>query len=90
MIKYKGLTHEEHLENADDFAMAFHYIHKIFERCLKVYPKKHRIMQILMTLDNLQDIFTSEYYKVVTNEQTDKERLMYYDLKNRYNKLMNK
>lgn len=89
MKKSKNLTYEEHLENADDFAIAFHYLEKIFKRCEKVYPKTHKIMQRIMMLDNLQDLFSSEYYRTSTNENIDKDAFIYYNLKERYEKIMN-
>lgn len=90
MKKIKNLTYEEHLENADDFAIAFHHLEKIFKRCEKVYPKTHKIMQKIMMLNELQILFSSECCKIATREQIDKDEFIYLNLRSRYEKIMNK
>ena len=42
MKKHKNLTYEEHLENADDFAIIFHHFEKIFKTYTTMTPLKYR------------------------------------------------
>ena len=94
--KNKSMTVEEHLETADDLAIAAHHLNRIFNRCQEHYPKSHRLMKILdifcpnlmsgkfITLKSHLD---EEWHRVTSNEQFDTYGHPYYGLEERYQKL---
>jgi hypothetical protein len=96
MRKDKTMSLEEHLENANDLAIATHYLSKVFFRCQKHYPKSGRLMTLLdKMLSNTPDgVFTKinselddEYHKLITDKEFDQYGHIYYNLDERYKKL---
>jgi hypothetical protein len=92
----KKLTLMEHLETADDLALIYTLIIKIYNRTKKQYPKTHPISKgldkfILNYLPMLQDRFDNEFHKSIddkTWKKLEKEwgGHIYYNLKKRLSK----
>jgi hypothetical protein len=96
MRKDKTMSLEEHLENANDLAIATHYLSKVFFRCQKHYPKSGKLMKLLYgILPNTPDgVFNKvksdlddEYHKLITDTEFDQYGHVYYNLEERYKKL---
>ncbi len=77
----EAMNPEQHLENADDLAIAAHHIDKIFWRCQKHFYKTSRLMRLLykMVTGNLLGLMTqvqseldTEYHKVATHDDFKK------------------
>ncbi len=96
MKKDKKMTLEEHMETADDLAIATHHLTKIFFKCQEHYPNTYRLMKLLYKVlpDTLNGIFTqikseldSEYHKIINDEQFKQYGHIYYNLEERYKKI---
>jgi isopropylmalate/homocitrate/citramalate synthase len=96
MKKDKKMTLDEHMETADDLAIATHHLSKIFFRCQGHYPATHRLMKLLYKIlpDVLSGIFIQvkseldeEYHRVINDEQFRQFGHIYYNLDERYKKL---
>ena len=90
------MTLEEHMEIADDLAIATHYLSKIFSKCQEHYPKSHKLMKLLYRVlpDVMSGVFTQikgeldeEYHKLVNDEQFKQYGHIYYNLDERYKKI---
>lgn len=93
MRKDKSMSLEEHIDNANDLAIATHHISKIFFRCEKHYPKTSVLMKNLYKIlpGNLSGIFTKikseldeEYHKIASADDFKRHGHIYYSLDERY------
>ena len=96
MRKDKEMSIEEHLENANDLAIATHYLSRVFFRCQEHYPKSSKLMKLLYrvlpnTLDGvftkIKDELDEEYHKLINDKEFDQHGHIYYNLDERYKKL---
>ena len=87
---------EEHLQTADDLAIACHHLKRIFNRCLEKNDDSTRIMQLLRkvhpsllgeTIIQIKSELDSQYHSLVTESQFDELGHIYYNLDERYNSL---
>lgn len=87
---------EEHLVNANDFAMVRHYLTRIYFRCREYYPETSRLMASLNEVfpNKVNGIFSQikaelegEYQKIISDEEFDQYGKIYYNLEKRYEKL---
>lgn len=81
---------EEHLQTADDLAIACHHLNRIFNRCLEKNDESTRIMQLLLlgeTIIQIKSELDSQYHSLVTESQFDELGHIYYNLDERYNSL---
>ncbi len=95
----EAMNPEQHLENADDLAIAAHHIDKIFWRCQKHFYKTSRLMKLLdkMHPGNWSGLFTqvkseldTEYSRVAKDEDIRKHWFIYDNLTERYEELKSK
>ncbi len=98
MRKDKELTLDEHLENANDLAIATHHLRKIIERTQKHYPLSSPLIKALYKISpgdlggifcKVQSLLDDEYHKSISNEVFDEHRHVYYNLEERYKKIKN-
>lgn len=96
MRKDKSMSLEEHIETANDLAIATHYLRKIFDKCQEHYPKSGPLMKLLYKVcpGVLSGIFTkiqseldSEYHKLINDKEFEEHGHIYYNLDKRYEKL---
>jgi hypothetical protein len=92
------LTLEQHIENADDLAIACHHLSIIFFRCQNHYAKSSPLMKALCRVlpQQLGGIFTKiksmlddDFHKLISNEQFGELGHIYYNLEDRYTKIKN-
>ena len=92
--KYKNLTHEQHIKNANDLAVVAWYLEKMRKRCSEAYPKNHKINTVLNKMipmlsknnifTELKNVLDHEYHEVTTDSQFEKQGHVYYHLEERY------
>lgn len=89
----KKLTLSEHIENADDLAIATHHLQKIFQRTQIHYPNSSKLMKALYKIlpgssdciiSKVQHLLDEEYHELVSNEVFEKHGHVYYKLEERY------
>lgn len=94
---YKGMTLKEHLEVADNLAIAVHYLAKVCTKCYKHYPKSDRLIKLLWRLNpntidglftNLCNYIEEAYWKDTTEEERPKQPFIHYELDKRFKKLV--
>ncbi|MDU9051084.1 MAG: hypothetical protein Q3M30_19760 [Candidatus Electrothrix sp. Rat3] len=94
--KDKKLTLDEHMEVADDLAIAFHHLKKAFDKCEEHYPISSKLMNFFYQLHpgnvkskfcNLKDQLDEEYHKLITEEEFKVHGHIYYKLNERYKKI---
>ena len=86
---------EEHLETADDLAIALHHLEKVFFRCQEYYPKSHRLMKQLYKtrttgsnlFDKIKSHLDEEYHRLINDQEFNKLGHIYYNLNERFKKL---
>lgn len=100
-MKTKGNRHlkmslEEHLNNADDLAMAFHHLGNILNRCKKYLKTTSKTMKILTRFCH------DDFIKLCSDMRNEFETLyhdnlddtcyknIYFDNEDRYNNLIKK
>jgi hypothetical protein len=92
----KILTLDEHLETADDLAIAAHHISRVMKRCQKHFPKGDAIMKQLERIDpwlgssgfgQLRDKLDNNYHAMQPTEVRDDHGEIYFNLEERFNKL---
>ena len=92
-MKPKQFTLEEHIENANDLAIAAHHLNKIFERCQENFGKSHRMTKLLLKIEPgnknghfsmAQSELDSIYHQNVTDEDFKEHGHIYYNLHKRY------
>lgn len=94
-MKKHHMTHEQHLENADDMAKVEYYLKRISDRCLNAYPATHKINKTLEKisyaassinlLTRLKGALDTEYHKVTSDQQFRTHGHVYYHLEERFN-----
>lgn len=93
MKKDKRMTLEEHMETADDLAIAAHHLNKAFFKCQEHYPKSSKLMRLLYRIlpsapngifAQTKSELDSEYHKVITDREFGKYGHIYYNLDERY------
>ena len=96
MKKDKRMSLEEHLVNANDLAIATHYLKRIYFRCREYYPETSSLMLSLAKVlpSTTNDIFTEikgeleeEYQKLISAEELEQYEKIYFNLEKRYEKL---
>ena len=94
MKKSKSMPLDEHLETADDLAIATHHLNKIFDRCQKHYYNSSKLMKQLYKVcpGNISGVFTElqneldkEFHNVITEEEFKENGHIYYNLQKRMN-----
>ncbi|MEY8213044.1 MAG: hypothetical protein RPR97_01035 [Colwellia sp.] len=95
MRKDKKLALDEHMEIADDLAIAFHHLKKAYDTCQEHYPKSNKLMDTFFRVHpgNMKSTFCSlksqlddEYHKLITDAEFDEHGHIYYNLDKRYEK----
>ena len=76
----KELTLDQHLNNADDLAIAVKHLNNIIERCN--YPKSHSVMlklrRIKNSINNIRAELDTDYHQLINDEQFDLYGHVYY------------
>ncbi len=92
----KSLTLAEHLETADDLAIAAHHISRVMKRCQKHFPKGDAIMKQLERIDpwlgssgfgKLRDKLDNNYHATQPTDVKDKHGEIYFNLDELFIKL---
>ena len=93
-MKPKQFTLEEHIENANDLAIAAHHLNKIFERCQENFGKSHRMTNLLLKITpgnghflSAQNEFEKLLHQNITDEDFNKHGNTYCNLHKRYDAL---
>lgn len=92
------LSAEEHLEVADDLAMAAHYLSEACRKVLPRYPKSNKASKAVWALhpnalstgnkfSALKNHLDDEYHRVANNAFFREHGHIYYNLEERYEKL---
>lgn len=96
MKKEKKMPLQEHIDNANDLAIATHHLSKIFFRCEKHYPKTGVLMKNLYRIlpSNINSLFTKikselddEYHNIATEDDFKEYGHIYYNLEERYKEI---
>ena len=96
MKKDKRMSLEEHLVNANDLAIATHFLKRIFFRCNEYYQETSRLMislsKVLPSATN--EIFTEiktelekDYQRLISDKELEQYGEIYFNLEKRYEKL---
>ncbi len=92
----KTLTLAEHLETADDLAIAAHHIQRVIERIRSHYPKSHKLSRTLESLDyvrptgsmhTLKNHLSDKWEVTASDEEIREHGRIYANLEERYEKL---
>jgi hypothetical protein len=85
MRKNKTMTLDEHIETANDLAIATHHLRKSFFRCQKHYNKTSKLMKLLYKVcpGVLEGIFT----KIINEKEFNIHGHIYYNLDDRYKQI---
>ena len=92
------MTLDQHIETANDLAVAAHYLNQAFDRCQKHFPKSHKVMQKLRKIkpgvlgggfSAAQSALDSDFHRVASDTDFKKHGHIYYNLEARYSKLKN-
>jgi len=92
----KTLTLAEHLETADDLAIAVHHLQRVIDRIKKHYPKSHKVSRMLESLDyvrptgpmhNLKNHLSDKWEITASDEDMKEHRRIYARLQERYERL---
>jgi hypothetical protein len=92
-----NMTLKDHLETADDLAIAAHHLTRAFFRCQRHYCKTGRLMRLFWkllpntltgTFSRLKCELDSDYHRLITDEQFKEHGHIYYSLEARYQTLM--
>jgi hypothetical protein len=95
MKKDKKMSLGEHIEVADDLAIAFHHLKKAYDKCQEHYPKSNKLMTTFFRVNpgNLKSSFCTlksqldhEYHNLITDEEFNDHGHIYYNLDERYKK----
>lgn len=96
MRKDKKLSLEEHMQVADDLAIAFHHLKSAFDKCQKHYPKSYPLMGAFFRVHpgnmkspfcRLKSFLEEEYHDLIIDSKPDRNEDIYGDLDKRYKKL---
>ena len=96
MRKDKSMSLEEHIETANDLAIATHHLRKIFDKCQEHYPKSGNLMKLLYKVcpgvlsgifRKIQRELDSEYRELINDKEFEEHGNIYYNLYKRYEKL---
>lgn len=99
IMKDKRMSTEEHLQTADDLAIALHHLGLVFHRCQEHFPKTSRLMRLLQKVAPgfLNGIFTqikseldSDYHRTITDEEFKRLGHIYYNLEARFKSITEK
>jgi len=97
--KDKNMSLAEHLENAEDLAIAAHYLMRVFERTHKHFGKSHPAMKLLYKLcpvrwagawSYLQSELSILFHQAVSIADFRAHGHIYYNLEDRYEALVTK
>ena len=97
MRKDKRMTLDEHIEIADDLAIAFHHLEKAFNKCDEHYPKSNKLMETFFRIhpgnirspfSRLKNQLDDEYHKLITDEEFSTHGHIYYNYEERYKRLI--
>jgi len=92
----KTMTLDEHMETANDLAIAGHHLNSICFRCQEFFPKTSKLMRFLnkvwpgksgSVFINIQSELDKEYCARINKEEFEKHGYIYYRLEDRYNLL---
>ncbi|MEJ2688707.1 MAG: hypothetical protein P8130_01905 [Deltaproteobacteria bacterium] len=96
MKKDKRMSLEEHIVNANDLAIATHYLKRIFFRCREYYSEESRLMEFLSKIlpSSSNEIFTEikddledDYQSLINEKELEQYGKIYHNLEKRYEKL---
>lgn len=96
MRKDKEMSFEEHIETANDLAIATHHLRKIFLRCQVHFNKTSLLMKLLYKVfpgvssgvfTQIQSELDKESRKLINDEAFKKHGHIYYNLEERYEKI---
>lgn len=96
MKKDKIMSLDEHIETANDLAIALHHLSKVFFRCQNHYNKSSRLMKLLYKVCpgllngvfvQIQSELDNEYHRFINDEEFKKYGHIYYNLQERYKKI---
>lgn len=94
--KDKKFTLEEHLENANDLAIAMHHLGKVFQRCQSKYYKTNKLYKTLFKVapSNINGVFPKvqseldeEFHKIIDEKLFKEHGNIYYGYEKRYQKI---
>ena len=98
MGKKKQATHEQHLSNADDLALALHYLMEVERFVFKNFSKSsdvYKVMQSLDilnpyggTVDTLRSKLDHEYHEATSDKQFEKEGNIYNGMHRRAERIL--
>jgi hypothetical protein len=78
----RKLTLDEHKMNADDLAIAFHHLLKVFDRCNENYPKSGKLMKSLSKVDPAS--INGRFTEIISDDEFNELGHIYYNLGERY------
>ncbi len=93
MKKIKMMSLDEHLETANDLAMAMHHLNRLCFRCQEYFPKTSRLMRLLYKVwpgtsgslfISIQNELDKDYHARIQEEEFRKHGHVYYNLEDRY------
>ena len=94
-----SMTLKDHIKTADDLAIAYHHLKKVFKRCQHSFCKSSKIMRLLMKVhpNNIGGFWgkvkcelDDNYHQVVTDDEFSEYGHVYYNYEERYEKLKQK
>jgi hypothetical protein len=89
----RKLTLDEHKMNADDLAVAFHHLLKVFDRCNENYPKSGKLMKSLSKVDpasingrftEILSLLDEDFHSIISDDEFNELGHIYYNLGERY------
>ena len=93
------MTLKQHLETADDLAIALHHLARVFYRVQKHENLSSKLMVLLRKSCpvaqenrwiNIRGILDDQYHALINDKQFDELGHIYYNLEERYKKLNGK
>ena len=88
--KPKTLNIQEHLKNADDFAIAQHHLERIWVRLNQHFPKKSAVMvhidKAVTSPARIRNILDDHWQGLITKEERNEHGYIYFVLHERYKK----
>ena len=94
MRKNKQMSLEEHIETANDLAIALHHLERVCSRCREHFYKTSRLMKLLWKVDELfleiKSILDDYYHALIDDATFKKHGHIYYNLDERYKTLQSK
>jgi hypothetical protein len=92
----KPMTLEQHIENANDLAMAAHYLKRVFYRCKNHNNKTSKLMEAVAIISPepiksrwhyMLDLLDDQYHAIIDDDTFCRMGHIYYSLDERYRNL---